>query len=257
MILIDPSQVTTEILSLFDLTKPTMPRAFNVLEGVIHGQILVDDLQHPTWAAVRETTFGTLYTGGRIDASRIESLVRYFRQIGDVGIGCWPDDQLNNILPSNPDYDGRTLYFTERSRSVDIQRVQLPDGYVARTRSSQELKQSSEYESLLEAFGTEENILSQTLGVVILLEDKVVCEAATGAPTQGRIEIGVTTADAHRRRGLALISCSRLIEMCETHEYSAWWDCAKQNVASTRLAHKLGFQNEREYRFVWWQRNNV
>jgi hypothetical protein len=48
-------QVTPEILALFDITKPTMPRAFNVLEGLNRGQILVDDPEQPTSAVVRDS----------------------------------------------------------------------------------------------------------------------------------------------------------------------------------------------------------
>jgi hypothetical protein len=40
MIPITANQVTQNIMSLFDLTKPTMPRAFSVLEGVTCGEIL-------------------------------------------------------------------------------------------------------------------------------------------------------------------------------------------------------------------------
>jgi RimJ/RimL family protein N-acetyltransferase len=45
---------------------------------------------------------------------------------------------------------------------------------------------------------------------------------------------------------------AKLIEMCEAERHSTWWDCAKQNVASANLARKLGYINEREYRYVGW-----
>ena len=53
-------------------------------------------------------------------------------------------------------------------------------------------------------------------------------------------------------RGFAYLACARLIEACEERGYNTWWDCAKQNIASTKLARKLGYQNEQEYRYVWW-----
>ena len=63
MLSISQQEVTPEILNLFDLNNPTMPRAFNVLEGIISGQILVDNLTQPSWAVVREGIYGTLYSG--------------------------------------------------------------------------------------------------------------------------------------------------------------------------------------------------
>jgi RimJ/RimL family protein N-acetyltransferase len=252
MITISHQQVTSDILALFDINKPTVPRAFNVLEGINHGQILVDDPTQPTWAVVREAIYGTLYIGGQMDASLLASIVEHFRKDGEVGIGSLLDDPLNEMLPPNPDYDGRTLYFTERSPRHDLQSLPLPSEYSLVPRDEHLFSQSFDYEATLASFGNVENAMRYTLGVVILHDNLVICEAATGAPTHGRIEIGVTTAEAHRQKGLATIVCARLIELCETQGLSTWWDCAKQNIPSIKLARKLGYHNEREYRYVWW-----
>lgn len=251
MIILDRAQITPEILDLFDLTKPTMPRAFNVLEGVNRGRIIADDVGHPSWAVVRESTYGTLYFGGQVDAVLVQRIVQHFRKIGEVGIGCWLDDPLNDMIPPDTDYDGRTLYFTERSR-VSEPNMELPEGYALAIRDMRLFRQSFDYESTVSAFSTEENVLQNTLGVAVLHDDKVVCEAATGAPTRGRIEVGVTTHESHRQLGLASVACLRLIQMCEERGYETWWDCAKQNIPSVKLAHKLGYQNGREYRYVFW-----
>lgn len=254
MIAITAHEVTADIAALFDFTKPTMPRAFNVLEGAVRGQILVNDLAQPTWAVVREVTFGTLYLGGHLSAPLLATLVEHFRQLGDVGIGCWRDDALNNMLPPNPDYDGLTLSFTERSPHVALEPLmrQLPSGYTLMLRDERLFAQSFDHDTTLAAFGTVENVLRSTLGVVLLQDDVVLCEAATGASTHGCIEVGVTTGEPHRQRGFATITCANLIETCEAQGYETWWDCAKQNTPSARLARKLGYQNEQEYRYMWW-----
>lgn len=254
MISIDASQVTPTILSLFDITKPVMLRACNVLEGLNRGQILVDDITHPTWVVVRDVIYGTLYFGGQVDGGLVTTLVSHFRPFGEVAIACWLDDPLNNNIPSHSEYDGRSLYFPERSGPA-IPKPSLPAGYRLAIRDRELLKQSFDYESTVNAFWTEENVMRYTFGVVILHGDTVVCEAATGAPTHGRIEIGVTTHESHRQHGLASIACARLIELCEEQGYETWWDCAKQNLASIKLAHKLGFYKEKEYRYVWWSRS--
>jgi len=97
------------------------------------------------------------------------------------------------------------LYFTERSADVPLAPLvaQLPTGYALALRDAALFTQSFDYESTLAAFGTLEQALRLTYGVVALREGIVCCEAATGAPTHGRIEIGVTTAEAYRRRSLA------------------------------------------------------
>lgn len=251
MISITYEQLIPTILSLFDFTKPTMPRAFNVLEGLNRGQILVNDLAHPTWAVVRDVIYGTLYFGGQVHADLVATLVPFFRELGEVGIACWLDDPLNEIIPVAPEYDGLSLYFPERSQTTALQ-VPIPEGYHVAVRDQNLFRQSFDYASTLAAFVTEENVLRHTFGVTVLHGEQVACEAGTGAPTHGQIEIGVTTHEAHRQRGLAFLACARLIEICEAQGYKTWWDCAKQNTASIRLAHKLGFHSEKEYRYVWW-----
>ncbi len=144
LITISSHQVTQNILSLFDFTKPTMPRAFNVLEGVTRGDILVDNLLNPTAAVVHEAVYGTLYFGGRMDPFLLAFLVTEFRQKGEVGIGCWLDDPLNDMLPTDPAYDGRTLYFTERL-PVAKKQDSFPDGYELAVRNQVLLQQSFDY----------------------------------------------------------------------------------------------------------------
>ena len=246
--------VTPELLALFDITKPTMPRAFSVLEGVNRGQILVDDPRDPTSAVVRDGMYGTLYFGGHMSAPLLAALVQYFRGVGEVGIGCWLGDPLNEMIPSDFDYDGRTYYFTQRSSHADLQNLRLPSGYSLLPRDEHLFLRAFDYQSTLELFGTVENVLQRTLGVVIMHGETIVCEAATGAPTHGLIEVGVTTAEAFRGQGFATRACARLIEMCEEQGYKTWWDCAKQNIPSVRLAKKLGYHGEPEYRYVWWAR---
>lgn len=219
LIAITPVQVTPEILTLFDITKPTMPRAFNVLEGLNRGQILVDDLTRPASGVVRDGMYGTLYFGGNVSATQISSLVQPFRAVREVGIGCWLDDPINKMLPLDSDYDGRTYFFTERSRHNDGQNFQLPAGYRLLSRDEDIFRQSFDYQSTLNLFGTVENVLRHTVGVAILHDDTLVCEAATGAPTHGLIEVGVTTAEQYRGRGFAAIACARLIEQCEAQGY--------------------------------------
>lgn len=255
---ISPHELTPAIASLFDMTKPTMLRAWNVLEGTIRGEIVVDDRSEPEWAIVRDPIYSTLYLGGQFTPGLLATMVNHFRTQGGVGISCWPDDPINQILPPEPDYDGATLCFTNRSAGVVLSslRPELPAPYALMQRDEQLFKQSVDYDSTLAAFGSVANAMRLTLGVVLVHDGVVVCEAATGAATHRQIEVGVTTIAAYRQRGCATIACAKLIELCEQQGYTTWWDCAKQNSASVRLARKLGYQYEREYRYVWWAKQS-
>jgi GNAT superfamily N-acetyltransferase len=213
-----PQQVTPAILELFDLSRPTMPLAFSASEGVTRGQILVDDHANHGWAVVREETYGTVYFGGQMNASLLTTIVEHFRQVGEVGIGCWPNDPLNEMIPAGADYDGRTLYFTERAPRYDLS-YSLPSGYTLAPRDARLFARSFDYASTLDAFGSVENVLKYTKALLILNDQELVCEAATGAPTHGRMEIGVTTAEAYRGQGFGTIACAHLIETCKAQGY--------------------------------------
>lgn len=232
-----------------------MPRAFNVLEGLNRGDILVNTLEGATTAVVRDGMYGTLYFGGQVNASLLASWVPHLRKTGEVGIGCWLDDPINTLIPPDFDYNGRTFSFTERLPHSTSQSFQLPSGYRLVPRDEHLFRKSFDYQVRLDLFGSVENVLRYTLGVVILHEDILVCEAATGASTHGLIEVGVTTAEAYRGHGFATIACTHLIELCEKLGYKTWWDCAKQNTPSVRLAKKLGFKGEPEYRYIWWSKS--
>jgi RimJ/RimL family protein N-acetyltransferase len=230
-----------------------MPRAFNVLEGTVRGVIMVDDRAARSWALVRDSTYGRLYLGGQFDVVLLTTLIDHFRTKGAFGVSCWPDDRLNNILPPDPDYDGATLYFTEHSSdSVFASLSHVPSPYTLVQRDERWFAQSFDYDAALISLGSVANVMRLTCGTMVLDDDIVVCEAATSVATHGRIEAGVMTAEAHRQRGLATIACARLIGMCEAQGYATWWDCAKKNDASVRLARKLGYRNESEYRYRLW-----
>ncbi|NJO83036.1 MAG: GNAT family N-acetyltransferase [Blastochloris sp.] len=63
----------------------------------------------------------------------------------------------------------------------------------------------------------------------------------------------MTTVAAHRGRGLATLACAALIGMCEAEGLAPWWDCAAHNMASVRLAWRLGFGAAQPYRYCWWE----
>jgi RimJ/RimL family protein N-acetyltransferase len=123
-------------------------------------------------------------------------------------------------------------------------------------RDEQLFTRSFDYDATLAAFGSVDDVTRLTLGVVLLHGGLVVCEAATGAATHRQTEGGVTTAEAYRQRGYATMACAKLIELCERQGYTTWWDCAKHNRAFSQLARRLGYQKEREYRYVWWAKRS-
>ena len=93
MIQIAPDQVTPQLRALFDPHLQAGFRCFAVIADDTAGRILTDDPIRPTWGAVQEGAFGTVYPGGTLAASTWNRLIAKLREDGDVLVGLWPDDE--------------------------------------------------------------------------------------------------------------------------------------------------------------------
>jgi len=48
------------------------------------------------------------------------------------------------------------------------------------------------------------------------------------------------------------VCCTDLFRECEAPCYRAYWSCSKDNQASADLARRLGYQTEKQFRYVVW-----
>lgn len=90
------------------------------------------------------------------------------------------------------------------------------------------------------------------MGFCLVKEHQLLSEAFAGDAALGMIEIGTITGEPYRRRGYATFCCAQLIRECEARGYRTYGNCAKDNLASAGLARRMGYQTEKEFRFVVW-----
>ncbi|MBC8171757.1 MAG: GNAT family N-acetyltransferase [Anaerolineae bacterium] len=255
MIQITPDQVTPALWALFDASAlPAGFRVFAILEGSAAGQILTDDPANPSWCAVYEKAFGTIYPGGKFDTPLLEQLIERQRPLGDVLIGLWQDDPLNALLPGGFQYDGFAIDFLDRpvGEGLDIHLKRLPADCELRRIDRALFERSKDRDFRVSIFGSVEKALTRGLGFCLMRGDDILCDTYAGPAAQGIMEIGVETMKPHEGKGYATITCARLIQACEELGYRTYWNCAKQNQASAAIARKLGYRQEREYRLVGW-----
>ncbi len=246
-------QVSPSLRALFDVGQPLAIRCFAVLDGAIRGQIWTDDLAHPTWGAVQEAAFGTLFLGGRPSASLVHELVAELRQERDVALALWPDHPYNQLLPPTPDFDGWELEFTDRPLGEGlVPYLAVPDGCELRPIDAPWLARCRYRDYYTAYFGSAERTLAQGFGFCLVQEQELLSEAFATDAALGMIEIGTITGEAYRGRGYAALTCAQLIRECEARGYRTYWNCAKDNQASAGLARRLGYQTEQEFRYVVW-----
>ncbi len=253
---VEPAQVRTRLISLFDAGMPASLRCFAVLDGSASGLILADDPAAPTWGAVWEAGSGTLYLGGGLDGPLVHRLIAELRTRGDVLVGFWDTDDQAMLLPPDPDYDGQTLEFVARTASgLDDHAQAIPAGCELCRLDRDLLERCASGKYYAAVFGSPGRALEHGLGLCLVRDDEILCEAFAGPAARGQIEISTTTPERYRGRGYATTTCAHLVRGCEARGLATYWNCAKQNAASASVARKLGYRGEREYRLVAWFRS--
>lgn len=252
---IQPEQVTPQLRALLRTDEPQARRCFAVLEGNNpRGEIFCDDPSNPTWAVVKESTDNSLYFGGEINAEIIAAIFAKLRQQGDILVGLWLDDPHIDLLPPNPDYDGRTLEFYERPIGQGLAQYvnAIPEDCQIH-RLDRELIMRTEWgPNDVASWGSLDAWEQHCFGYCLMRGDELLSEASVGPSALGRCEPGLITQAAHRGHGYGTMVVARLIQEIESRGYITYWNCSKRNVASAAVARKLGYRIEKEYRCMVW-----
>ena len=247
---VKPHGVSPALRALFDTGQPLAIRCFAVLDGSIRGKIWTDSIDRPTWGAVLETAYDTLFLGGRPRGVDVHALIASLRAETGACLALWPDHEYNELLPPDPDEDVWELEFTDRPSGSELpSRVVAPDCEL-RPIDSAWFDLCRLRDNCVSFFGTAERALESGFGFCLVKDQQLLSEAFAAASSLGMIEIGTETGEGFRRRGYATICCAHLIRACEARGYKTYWNCAKDNPASAALARSMGYKTEMEFRYV-------
>jgi hypothetical protein len=124
------AELAPRLEGLFPGHQPIPTRLWAMLDGTIRARILVDEPSHPTFALVQDLAEGPTYLGGAVTAPALRDAFAILRQYQEVVICLWPDGPLALALPAEPTYEGVAIDFSDRSPTVDLNRLAaLPLGY--------------------------------------------------------------------------------------------------------------------------------
>lgn len=253
---ISSEQVTPELRNLFNPEDPQSTRCFNALAGVMRGgKIFTDDPSNPTWGVVQESYDGTVFLGGAIDKTIAASVFAHLREAGMVIVLLPDDDSRLELLPTDIHYDGRSLEFYDHSVGQGLDRIlnQVPDGFELR-RTDRELVLRTQWGPYdVEWWGGLDGWAQNQVGFVLMKDDEILSEASVGPAITGVREPGVITHEAHRGKGYGTIVAARLIQEIESLGERTFWNCTKQNLGSARIARRLGYRVEKEFRNMHWK----
>ncbi|HSB66820.1 MAG TPA: GNAT family N-acetyltransferase [Anaerolineales bacterium] len=254
MIEIRSNQVTSEVRSLFASDMPTAIRCFAVLAGGNAGRIFVDDLHRPTKSYVWEQDDGTLYQGGVRDRQMLQYLVGMLRQQGPVGLDFRDGESQVDLFPPDPEVGTECVELERPAHGSDLTPFLIvPEGFSVHRMGRELIENSPRLDETLFRYGDIDNYLKTGMDVCILHGDEYVGEAGADIEINGVREVGVVVEPAYRKAmGFGTLLVAHLLQWCDELGVATYWDCVKLNIGSLKIARKLGFGNERNYKILAW-----
>jgi GNAT superfamily N-acetyltransferase len=237
----------------------------SILSGNTPGLLYVDDLQQPSAALARfkdrlflagspagetlDQSLAQVLCGEILIQARQEGLTAFILQTADP---AW-EAHLESILPCLEPIHLVRQYYACRELNQPWQPM-LPPGY--------QLCQADA--SLLDTIGLSgvddlrmemvserpsvEDFLQRSFGVCLLKNETIVGFCLSEYNFVGRCEVGVWTAESHRRRGLGKLMSLALVEQALQRGYTeVGWHCWADNLPSAALALSAGFVLQLDY----------
>jgi GNAT superfamily N-acetyltransferase len=97
-------------------------------------------------------------------------------------------------------------------------------------------------------WGSVDRFVQGGFGFLTIGAGEVVSWSLCDCVSDNLCEIGIHTARAHRRRGLATVTAAATVEHALSHGFIAvGWHCPEDNLGSIGTAEKVGFHLERNY----------
>jgi RimJ/RimL family protein N-acetyltransferase len=225
-----------------------MLRAF--LQQRVPGQAYVDSLPDPG-ACVVAVNYRFVFFGGKPSRAFQENAIARLRAHQALDV-VWPAGSVRLPHGRLPEQVIERLEFRRRenrSRThLDALAEARPETEVRKI-TSRTMGRCLWREDVLRATGSTSEFLGHGLGFCLAVEEEIVAEAYAVIWSGERAEIATVTNPVHRGQGYATVLCAALIKACESVGLSTYWNCDADNLASLKLAVRLGYDDLHPYRF--------
>ncbi len=239
-----------------------------VLENKVRGRVLVDDEDSPSVCLVVHK-YGMALLCGNARNESFDRELRGFLKNDALNDGwakwviCHPNGweaTVSGLLGSDlvrlgglDDQEstrahrkGNIILQTERvnfkfDRRRSLPKLEPPPGFELRAVDAN-LYERIEGSVVPRCFwNSAEDFLRSGIGFALLADGRVVSTCFSSFVTDDKLELGVETDPAYRKRGLSVYPATQLMDCCLTTGYEPVWACERTNIPSFRLALKLGF----------------
>ena len=233
-----------------------------VLDGNNPGRVFVDDLDNP------RTTFmfspEGCYLAGNPDNDAFNRALNnaiytgtvFDQKVEALFFVCHPESwqaQLTVVLDPRQPIEMARRHYVCRGVKYDWQ-ANIPEGFTVRRINKSllnrpELRIPDHIRNWMKNnWGSAAHFLERGFGFVTIHDDEVVSWSLADCISGSACEIGIHTAEAFRRRGLATVTAAVAVDYALSNGYATvGWHCPEDNLGSIGTAEKVGFEKERDY----------
>lgn len=222
---------------------------FSVINGIMPGEIFVNDTCHPTTALIQTSECNLL--AGKIDVDEFNSTISDELDFWDT---VTPDScRWNSIIP-NIHKNIFVRKYKRRHYSLNIENslnmniaYSLPDGYCIEPALPANLRfnryeNSHKLISWIENWGNDEAFNEHGVGCYVRTGNIIVSWSISDCSFHDKIAIGVHTDERYRKKGLGIFAANETIKKCFSKGFKCIdWLCVDINKGSIAIAEKLGF----------------
>jgi len=232
-----------------------------VLDGNCPGRVFVNDLANPQTAFMFSPE--GCYLVGNPDNDAFNRALNHaiyageaFGEIDALFFVCHPEswrERLAVVLDPRPPLNMPRRHYVCRELKYDW-RANVPHDYAVQRidealLNCPGLRIPDHVTNWMENnWGSSADFLQRGFGFVTIHTDEVVSWSLADCISGDACEIGIHTAEAFRRRGLATVTAAAAVDYALSFGLAmVGWQCAEDNLGSIGTAEKVGFEKERDY----------
>ena len=224
-----------------------------VLSGMHPGKVWVDDSDHPRVGLLTGPE-GTYLAGDPDLPESFAELREIFPYHANLLVDPldW-EPVLDQVWKSRAVRRHYRQHYVFRQAQAPAWRDQLPEGFRAVRVDADFLKRThlenfGQVEGWMEDWHSPEYFFEHGSGVCMVCGETIASWSLMDGAVGDRCEIGIMTDPKFRRRGLARLAVSALLEDCLARGYrQIGWHCLRSNAGSIATACRVGFVKERDY----------
>lgn len=216
----------------------------SVAEGIQEGDIYTNSVED-----CEKVLFwvhsGFAYLSGNIDEYFLKDIYEFMmdrtRSNTKRFLLMTRNKNIQEYFRSKDDVMEEKRYLFRHSGSKGYMEFSLPDGYELKEIDNQLLKKISG-EIVPSLFWNNENyFLEKGKGYCITCNNDIASWVFSAAVSTKEIDIGIETKPKYKQQGFGMIAANKMIQYTIEQAKEPVWACHYNNVASEKMAEKLGF----------------